>query len=398
MKTEHIDRVLERAVAEARVPGVIALAANDKGVVYQGAFGKRGVDSDSPMTVDTVFWIASMTKALTSVAAMQLVEKGKLHLDEPLSQVLPELDSIQVLEGFDSTGTPQLRASHKAITLRHLLTHTAGFTYNFFNADTIHYIEHAGLPGITECKNAALFTPLAFDPGDRWEYGINTDWVGKAVEAASGQTLRDYFKEHILNPLDMSDTDFIIQPDWRSRLASMHQRDTNGLISIPFEVTQDPEFHMGGGGLYSTAGDYITLLQMLLQGGTLGEVRILQPETVQEMSRNQIGDLNVTAINSAIPALTNNVDFYPDMVKKWGLGFMITTEDLPTGRSAGSLAWAGLANTYYWIDPVKRVTGVIMTQILPFADESVLNLLAEFETAIYANSDQIVVSQTEQTG
>jgi methyl acetate hydrolase len=385
MQTQHIDQILESAVSEGKVPGVVAVAANHDGVVYEGAFGQRGIDSENPMTLDTVFWIASMTKAMTSVAAMQLVEKGKLQLDEPLSNVLPELDSIQVLEGFDSNGHPILRKPKRPITLRHLLTHTAGFTYDMWNGDIVRYMEYEGIPGIIECKNVTLIkTPLVFDPGERWEYGINIDWVGKAVEAVSGQSLREYLKDHIFTPLGMDDTDFIIQPGACERLAAMHQRDANGALSrIDFEVPQKPEFFMGGGGLYSTARDYLTFLQMLLNGGTFKGVRILQSETVKEMGINQIGDLNVLPMKTAIPAVTNDAEFFPGMVKKWGLGYMITVEDAPTGRSAGSLAWAGLGNTYYWIDPVKGVTGVLLTQILPFADDSVLDLFAKFEKGIY---------------
>jgi methyl acetate hydrolase len=385
MQTQQLDQILERAVSEGKIPGVVAVAANHDGVIYEGAFGQRSIDSDTPMTLDTVFWIASMTKAITSVAAMQLVEKGKIQLDEPVSRVLPELDSIQVLEGFDSNGHPILRKPKRPITLRHLLTHTAGFTYDMWNADMVRYMEYEGIPGIIECKNITLLkTPLVFDPGDRWEYGISIDWVGKVVEAVSGQSLRDYLKENIFTPLGMDDTDFIIQPRARERLAAMHQRDENGTLNrIDFEVPQEPEFFMGGGGLYSTAGDYVTFLQMLLHGGTFKGVRILQPETVKEMGINQIGDLNVLPMKTAIPAVTNDVDLFPGIVKKWGLGYMITTEDAPTGRSAGSLTWAGLGNTYFWIDPVKRVTGVLLTQILPFANDSVLELLDKFEKGIY---------------
>jgi methyl acetate hydrolase len=385
MQTQQLDQILERAVSEGKVPGVVAVAANHDGVIYEGAFGQRSIDSDTPMTLDTVFWIASMTKAITSVAAMQLVEKGKIQLDEPVSRVLPELDSIQVLEGFDSNGHPILRKPKRPITLRHLLTHTAGFTYDMWNADMVRYMEYEGIPGIIECKNITLLkTPLVFDPGDRWEYGISIDWVGKVVEAVSGQSLRDYLKENIFTPLGMNDTDFIIQPGARERLATMHQREENGTLNrIDFEVPQEPEFFMGGGGLYSTAGDYVTFLQMLLNEGTFKDVRILQSETVKEMGINQIGDLNVLPMKTAIPAVTNDVDLFPGIVKKWGLGYMITTEDAPTGRSARSLTWAGLGNTYFWIDPVKRVTGVLLTQILPFADDAVLELLDKFEKGIY---------------
>ena len=378
------DRVLERAVDAGEVAGVVALAANDAGIFYQGAFGKRAIGQDPDMTLDTVFWIASMTKAVTSVAGMQLVEQGRVGLDEPLQDKVPELGSIKVLEGFDDAGQPRLRAPRRPMTLRHLLTHTAGFTYDIWNADMIRYQECQSLPGIVECKNATLQTPLMFDPGERWEYGINIDWVGKMVEHLSGQSLEAYFREHIFGPLEMRDSGFIIRPDQRARLASMHVRQPDGsLQAIDFLLTQEPEFFMGGGGLYSTGPDYLKFLRMLLRGGELEGKRVLKRETVAEMGTNHIGDLLVGALKTAIPSSSNDADFFPGMPKKWGLGYMLTTEAVPGGRSAGSLAWGGLANTYYWIDPARRLTGLILTQILPFADATVLRLAGEFEQAIY---------------
>ncbi len=379
------DRVLEQAVAAGEVPGVVALAADDGGVIYEGAFGKRTLGQDAPMAPDTVCWIASMTKAITSVAAMQLVERGKLSLDEPLGTLLPELAAPQVLEGFAADGTPRLRPARRPITLRLLLSHTAGFCYSIWNADMLRYQEQAGIPGIIECKDAAINLPLVFDPGERWEYGINIDWAGKAVEAASGERLEGYLRANIFGPLGMNDSGFVLGASQRERLAGMHARNPDGSLSvIPFEIPQEPEFYMGGGGLYSTGRDYLTFLQMLLHDGSFNGARILRPETVAEMARNQIGDLTVGLLKTAIPASSNDAEFFPGMVKKWGLGYMITTEEAPTGRSAGSVAWAGLANTYYWLDPVKRVTGVILTQLLPFVDQAVLSLFDRYERAIYA--------------
>ena len=379
-----VDQVFERAVDAGVAPGVVALAANDNDLIYEGAFGKREVGKDAAMTLDSVVWIASMTKAVTSVAAMQLVEQGRLGLDEPLGQRVSELASVQVLEGFDAAGAPRLRPPRRPITLRHLLTHTAGFTYDFWNQDMVRYYQHAGVPGIAECKNATLQTPLVCDPGERWEYGINLDWVGKTVEQLSGQSLEDYFREHIFAPLDMNDTGFVLRPDQRTRQAAMHARQPDGsLTPIPFEIPQQPEFFMGGGGLYSTGPDYLKFLRMLLGGGQLAGARVLQSETVDDMSRNHIGELTVGPMKTAAPTLSHDAEFFPGMVKKWGLGYMISTEAAPTGRSAGSLAWAGLANTYYWLDPTRRVTGVFATQILPFADPNVLDVFAAFEQAIY---------------
>lgn len=381
-----VDQALERAVEAGEVPGVVAMAADDNGVICEGAFGKREIGQEPDMTLDTVFWIASMTKAVTSVAGMQLVEQGKLELDEPLGGRLSELASPQVLEGFDAEGAPRLRPAKRPITLRHLLTHTAGFCYDIWNADMGRYAEHADLPGIIECKNATLEgAPLMFDPGERWEYGINIDWVGKAVELVSGQSLEAYLREHIFAPLGMDDTGFVIKQAQRERLAGMHVRGPDGsLQAIPFEIPQEPEFFMGGGGLYSVGRDYLTFLRMLLNEGRLNGAQILRSETVAEMARNQIGDLTIGAMKTAIPSSSNDAEFFPGMVKKWGLCYMINTEDAHTGRSSGSVAWAGLANTYYWLDPTRRLAGVILTQILPFADPAVLRLFEQFETAIYA--------------
>ena len=380
-----MDEVLERAVETGRAPGVVAMAADDTAVTYQGAFGKRKAGGADDMTVDTVFWIASMTKAVTSVAAMQLVEQGKLDLDAPLGEMLPELATPNVLEGFDASGAPVLRPARRPITLRLLLTHTAGFTYNFWNPEMGRYMEHAGIPVIISCQNVCLQAPLMFDPGERWEYGINIDWAGKAVERISGLSLNEYFRDHIFEPLGMSDSGFVLGPEQRSRLASMHVRTGDSSFDvIEFEVPQEPEFFMGGGGLYATGRDYLTLLRALLNGGQLDGARILRPETVAEMNRNQIGDLTVGLMRTADPASSNDAEFFPGMPKKWGLGYMINVDEAPTGRSAGSLAWAGLANTYYWLDPTRRVTGVVLTQILPFADPAVLDFFSQFEQAVYA--------------
>jgi CubicO group peptidase (beta-lactamase class C family) len=243
---------------------------------------------------------------------------------------------------------------------------------------------HTGIPNIGECKRATLMTPLVFDPGDHWDYGINIDWVGLAVEAVSGQSLEEYFKEWITGPLGMAATAFALSPAMRARVAGLHARQPDGsLAPIEFEWPQSPEFLMGGGGLYSTAGDYLCFLQMLMNGGTLNGQQVLRRETAAEINRNQIGDLNVTKLKTAVPAASNDAEFFPGMIKKWGLAYMITIEDASTGRSAGSGAWAGMFNTYYWLDPKRSVAGVLCTQVLPFADAKVLDLFTGFETALY---------------
>jgi CubicO group peptidase (beta-lactamase class C family) len=383
-KLEHLDTVLRRAVESRAMPGVVAVAASDTDILYEGAFGHRELGKDTPMALDTVVWIASMTKAVTATAAMQLVEQGKLSLDRPAREVVPELGHAKVLEGFDAAGGPRLRAPARPITLRHLLTHTAGFAYEIWVPDVARYQTATGTPGITTCTNAALTTPLLFDPGDRWEYGINIDWAGKMVEQASGQTLDRYFQANIFGPLGMKDISFKITPSQRARLATVHQRGDDGALTpIEFELPQAPEFHMGGGGLYGTAADYLVFARMIMQGGTFKGAQVLKPETVALMGQNHIGALEVGVLRTAIPSLSNDVELFPGMSKKWGLSFLINTEEAATGRAAGSLAWAGLANTYFWIDRTKRVCGVFLSQVLPFYDHTAVGLFGAFETEVY---------------
>lgn len=383
-----IDRVLRQATEATDVPGVVAIAASGREIIYEGAFGKRELGKDQPMTLDSVFWIASMTKAITCAAAMQLVEQGKLSLDEPIGKVLPQLASPRVLEGFDQAGKPRVRPATRPITLRQLLTHTSGFCYDIWNADMGKHMAQEGIPGIVSCQEKALTTPLASDPGTKWEYGISVDFVGKAVEAVSGQKLDAYLHDHLLSPLGMNDTAFKIGPDQRRRLVGMHARSAESLAPMPFEVAQEPEFHMGGGGLYGTAPDYIRFVRMLLNNGTLDGVTVLRAETVKTMGQNHIGGLTVGKMVSAIPPFSNDVDLWPDQDKKWGLSFLINTKTTPEGRSPGSLAWAGLGNTYFWVDPARDVGGVILMQLFPFADAKALALFAAFERGVYEELDR----------
>ena len=384
----QIDQALRQKSDAKEIPGVVAIAATGKDIVYQGAFGKRDLGTGVDMTLDSVFWIASMTKAITSAAAMQLVEQGKLSLNDPIGKVMPDLAAPQILEGFDADGAPKLRASTKPITLRHLMTHTAGFCYDMWNGDMVKYLEKTGTPGVTSCQNAALKTPIMTEPGTRWEYGTNIDFVGKAVEAVSGKKLGVYLRENMFEPLGMNDTAFKITDAMRKRLVGVHARGPDGSLQpMPFELEQNPEFEMGGGGLYGTAGDYIKFTQMILNKGRGNGNQVLKPETVAMMGQNHIGDINMGKMTAHVAFATNDVDLYPGMDKKWGLSFMINTAKTPEGRSPGSLAWAGLANTYYWIDPARDIAGVILMQVLPFADPQCLSAFAAFESGVYAGLD-----------
>lgn len=386
---QQADALLHAAVSTGTVPGVVAAATTPHATIYEAGFGERVIGGGVPMTPDTVGWIASMTKAVTGAAAMQLVEQGKLHLDAPAGDLIPYLAEVQVLQGFDN-GKPRTRAPKRPVTLRHLLTHTAGFTYEIFNPDILAYQEAEGVPQIITCENAALRTPLCFDPGERWEYGISLDWAGKMVEEISGLRLGEYMAANIFAPLGMDSTAFKITPAMEARLAKIHARGADGALEpIDLILEQNPEFEMGGGGLYSTVGDYCKFIRMILNKGlstdTANGARLLKSETVDMMSVNQMGACRVVELKTAMPPFSNDAEFFPGIEKTWGLSFMINEQEAPTGRSAGSLSWAGLANSYYWIDPVKRIGGAYMTQILPFADPESLSLFLDFETAVYQN-------------
>lgn len=381
--SERISAVLKQGVESGAVPGVVAAVADREGVIYEQAFGERALGSGQAMSTDTVCWIASMTKAITSVAALQCVERGQLELDAPAKNVCPELGQVGVLTGFDSQGRPVTRAPKRDITLRHLLTHSAGFSYEIWNTDMQKVQAALDIPSITECKNKALTLPLLFDPGQGWEYGINIDWAGKMIEKVSGQSLGQYLRDNLFAPLGMNSTGFYITDEMRRRLASTHLRGEDGKLSLfPFEIPQAPEFEMGGGGLYSTAGDYLKFLRMILNHGQLGGERILTPEGAVSLGLNHMGDCRVYKLKTAIP-LSNDAEFFPGIPKSWSLAFQINHEPAPTGRSAGGLMWAGLANSYYWLDPSAGLAGVYITQIFPFADHRSLPLFYDFETAVY---------------
>jgi len=374
-----IDPALRAALARRKIPMAVAMAATAEKPIFSGAYGKRDAASTVDVTTGSIFRIASMTKAITSVAAMQLVEQGTLALDEPVAKHLPQLSALEVLEGFDKdTGKPILRPANKPVTLKHLLTHTAGFAYDNWDANLKKYLEQAG--------RAAPVTPLMFQPGTRWEYGTNVDWVGRLVEKVSGQTLEAYFQHHILEPLGMRDTGFILPAEKFDRLVSSYQRLRDGsLQETPRTQPSPPASFNGGGGLYSTAEDYVRFMQMILRRGRgSGDQQILQAKTVDLMASNQTGELRAGILKSVNPERSSDLDVHPGFSDRFGFGFLINPTAYKGGRSAGSLAWAGLMNTYFWIDPRRGVCGVALMQFLPFADSEAIGLLGDFERAVYA--------------
>jgi methyl acetate hydrolase len=387
LKTE-LDSVLAHTVGSAGgAPGVVAIVTDRKGNVYEGAAGKRELGSDQPMTTDSVMAIFSTTKAITGTALLQLVEEGKVKLGDAVKTYVPEIGEIKVLDGFDASGTPKLRAPKSDITIDQLMLHTAGFSYEFFSHDDLKFRTATGTPTVVSSTFASVRTALLFDPGTRWGYGVNIDWVGKVVEAVRGKRLGEVFQERILGPLEMTDTAFVMTPSMAARRATIHNRAADGqLTPAPSLVLpQPPEMDMGGHGLYSTVLDYAKFIRMILNDGAGAHGRVLKPETVAQMAKNGLGDLKSGGWPTSIPSLTNAGEFFPGVAKSWAYTFQVNDEPTPSGRPAGQLMWAGLANLFYWIDRQNGIGGFWGSQILPFQDVASYPGFVDFETAVYRN-------------
>jgi methyl acetate hydrolase len=374
-----LDEVLRSSLQRRNIPTATAIVANADHLTYTGAFGKRDSTSSVSAAPDTIFRIASMTKAITTTAALQLVEQGKATLDEPVSKHLPELARPNVLEGFDKSGKPILRPAKTEIALKHLLTHTSGFAYTMWNAMLVRYNESVGPvpPGAV--------APLLFEPGTRWHYGTSVDWAGKLVEKISGLTLEQYFQRNILQPLGMKETSFLVAPEKFDRLSSTYRRHSDArLQEDPRTQPTPPTSFNGGGGLFSTAADYIRFTQMILRKGRgAGADQILRPETIERMSANQIGSIPIERLKSTDAATSADLDLGPG--NKYTYGFLLNTVTSPEGRPAGTLLWAGIENTFYWIDPRRSLCAVIMMQLFPFLDPPAVGVLGDFTRAVYGS-------------
>ncbi len=382
--TAKLDSLLQAHIGP--IPGVATFATTGNETLYEGAFGTRDLTTNAPMTVDTVFGLASMTKALVSAGAMQLVEQGRLSLDAPIADVLPELSAPQVLEGFAPDGTPLLRPAVGPITLRQLLSHSSGYGYNSWNADILRWMEHTNAPRLPTNSAELAQIPLLFDPGTQWNYGISTDVVGKAVEAVTGQRLDHYLRDALFTPLGMIDTTAELTDAQRARQVRVHHRAPDGSLTpaTSQQFGTPPGWCLGGGGLLGTGRDYLRFIRMILNKGSLDGTRVLWPRTVADMSTNSLRPgVHVTKMRSIIPARSNDAEFFEGQRKTWSTAFMINEEKAPTGRNPGSLAWAGIANTYFWIDPAANLGGIILMQIMPFADGPALDAFAAFERAVY---------------
>jgi len=362
---------------------VVAMATDRRGNFYEGAAGQRAMGG-AAMTTDSVFAIFSTTKAITGMAVLQAAEEGKLDLDAPAKNYVPDIGKLQVIDGFDGAGKPLLRAPRRDITTRMLMLHTAGLAYEFSNETYYRLAHEHGQPSVITGTKASIMTPLLFDPGERWEYGSNIDWCGQVVESVRGKRLGEVFAERIFAPLGMKDTGFALSASMRSRLADVHARGADGsLTPMNFVLPQEPEIHMGGHGLYATVGDYMRFIRAWLNDGMGENGRVLQAETVRMAAKNGLGEKKIKMLPGVDRTLLNDAEFFPGLSKSWALTFMVNDTEAPTGRPAGAIGWAGLGNLFYWIDRQNGVGGFWATQILPFGDAVSFTGYVDFEAAVY---------------
>ncbi len=390
-KLERLDSMLQEAVDSHQIAGGVALLSRHGRVGHLKAIGWRDAEAQVPMTTDTLFRIVSLTKPITCVAVMMLVEEGKLKLEDPVSKFIPEFKNPTVgVPNLFSMGM-QIRPAKREITIRDLLTNTSGLTYRFWDlqpwstlyksAGVSDGLNHSPGTCLNNVRRLAKL-PLTFQPGNFWGYGLSTDVLGVVVEIASGQDLETFFHERIFAPLKMYDTFFYVPEEKKDRLAALYVPDRHGkarrvgegLMAIgemEFSATYPCErygrYFSGGAGLVSTASDYARFLQMMLNGGELDGVRILHPETVTQMTTNQIGYMKT---------------YFPQYGDSFGYGFAVLTVD---GKpmdvaSTGSYSWGGLFNTYFWVDPKKDLFGIMLIQLFIIGDHP---LRQEFKKRAY---------------
>lgn len=383
-----LDGLLQQTVRRhGGAPGVVAMATDRTANYYEGAAGVRELGKDAPMTPDSVFAIFSTTKALTGTLVMQLIEEGRLNLADEAGRYVPEIDELQVLDGFDAAGAPRVRPPRRKITVNDLMLHTSGLCYEFFSADDLKFRTARNIPTVVSSSFESVRTVLLHDPGAAWTYGVNIDWLGRIVEQLRGKRLGEVMRERLFDPLDMREIGFRMTDAMKGRRAVIHDRAPDGkLTPLPELVLPDPPpMDMGGHGLYATVGEYMKFIRMVLNGGSGPNGRVLKPETVEAMARDglQSMGLSVGGWTTSIPSLSNSGEFFPGIDKGWSYSFMTNRERTPSGRTRGSLMWTGLANSFFWIDRAAGIGGYWATQILPFQDAASYPGFVEFETTVY---------------
>ena len=385
--SDQIRAVLDQAVKDGKLPMSVALIANSEGVLFTHASGYRDSENGQMMRPDSIFAIASMTKLITTIAVLQLVEAGLIELDSGLDQYLPETINPKIIQGFDKDDDPIFVDAARSPTVRELITHTSGYVYSIWNEMALSAQAKAVTSPLGGGKES-IVAPLYFEPGSKWEYGVGIDWLGVMVEEVSGKRLMDFFEEKIFLPLRMEDTFFEFPLEKMDRSVMMTARVKGELVKSELYQPVPAErgsmgFYGGGGGLYSTVNDYARVMRALLNGGSLDGQRVLSEEMVAQMFANQIGSIDVSPGKAQIKALSNDFDMGFGSSAKWGLGFLLSPEGTESGRGRGSASWAGLFNSYFWIDRENDLCALFATQVLPFYDEEAVSVLKLFEAQVY---------------
>lgn len=376
MREPALQRVLDEAILSRAAPFLIVGTADSTGMTFQGVSGPT-------VTFDSVLRIYSMTKAVAGLALAILVEREAIALDGPVSDILPEFADLKVLAGFDG-GEPVLRAPKTVCTVRHLASHTSGLAYEFWSDDLMRYRKIAEHPSVMTGKLAALPYPLLFDPGTRWGYGIGIDWLGRVIEAVSGERIDAFCRREIFEPLGMDSTAFEMEPTLAARLSSAFVRDGNEFVAKRMAPPTNPDFYGMGHALYSSAGDYLRFLRMLLRGGELDGTRVVSAETCAMLMANHTGALAIEPMRTVLASNSHDVDVFPGTRKSHSLAAIRVEEDVPGMRTAGSQGWAGVLNSHWWIDPQRDIAAVFATQLAPFADPQLMAAYERFERAVYA--------------
>lgn len=385
MDLGSIDALLESACESGAVPGVVAIIADTTGATFERAYGLSDIEQGTALQPDAIFRVASLTKAVVAIAVMQLIERDELDLDTPVGDIIPAFDQVQVLDGFDGQ-VPRLRAPRRRATVRNLMTHTSGLTYDAFHPDLLRYGQVSGVPMPSSGLLASFDSPMVCDPGERFTYGMSTDWTGQVLEALTGRPLEQLVRERITEPLGLRDVAFALDQEQARRLAPVHVRQADGSFEvIEFKWPPDPEFHSAGHGLYASARNYMAIQELLLRGGELDGVRLLEPATVAMMTGDELTKqgIRMERLPSARPEFS--YDLIPRATASWGLDIEITIAEQPGLRSAGSFGWCGTFNNYYWVDPQNRIAAALHMSYLPLFDPGATELYEHFERAIYAS-------------
>ena len=383
INTEKINDTLKKA-SNQRVPAISAAVLSKDNILYKGYFGFSNIEEKKPVDQNSLFRIASMTKAITSTCVYQQIDRGKLTLNTSLKDYFPEISEKKILDGFDGDGNPVLKEPESDITIGQLLTHTSGFAYEIWNENIAKLVEKGDLVTAFAGNEEFLKAPLVFEPGSSWEYGIGIDWLGVLIEKINECSLQDYMKRNIFNPLNMENTSYDLSEEDHDRVVAVYGRNGDAYMQMPFEVPEKSSFYSGGGNLISNVDDYSSFLKLFLNVGTVNGEKILSEKSVQSMLQSLNKTLEMNTMKTQVPMLSDNVDFFPNTTKSWSPGFMINHEDIQYGRPANSAGWAGLFNSFFWIDQKNDIAALILMQMLPFVEKGCFETLKDFESSIYS--------------